>query len=79
VVCSATDPDGDPMVYDWYRYGPLITRSGAIVQYTRDNSIVVFVHASAAPPLDTGWIACRVRDDRGGGRDAGLVPIIIRH
>ena len=81
VVCFATDPDGDTVVYDW-------SSDCRMVKQGRPNDFTLFndldgrlvVHAGACnrAPLDTGWVSCHVRDGRGGGKDAGHVFIIVR-
>ncbi len=76
VVCHATDPDGDQVQYDWVSFGP-VSIGGDIVFNGGDTRVV---HALKSPvlALDTGWVQCFVRDGRGGGADAGRVPIIVQ-
>lgn len=78
VVCRATDPDGDLVVFDWSAYNVLTIR-GALAGsvYNRGDTIVVHALSGSGAPVDTGWVACFVRDGRGGGADAGHVPIIV--
>lgn len=78
VVCRATDPDGDRVVFDWFTYNHLSMGPFGSFVYSRGDTMVVFALPSANAPVDTGYVSCQVRDLRGGGADAGLVPIIIR-
>jgi hypothetical protein len=80
VVCQATDPDGDPVVFDWTSDCRLIKQgaSGQFTAYNRGNTLVVYAGACASAPLDTGWVSCHVRDGKGGGANAGTIRIVIR-
>lgn len=80
VVCHATDPDGEPVEFDWTSDCRLIKRGAAnsFVLYNVGNTLVVYAGACADGPLDTGWVSCDVRDGRGGGARAGTVRIVIR-
>jgi hypothetical protein len=80
VVCQATDPDGDPVVFDWTSDCRLIKQgaTGQFTAYNRGNVLVVYAGACAYVPVDTGWVSCHARDGRGGGADAGIVRIVIR-
>ena len=81
VVCTATDADGDTVVFDWSSDCRLIRKgqrsSGGPTDYNRGNVMVVYAGTCASAPLDTGWISCSARDGRGGGAYAGTVLIII--
>lgn len=70
VVCQATDPDNDTLVYDWITDGSLRVRGaigGEHSLYNTHESFMVFypvpevVHA----PVDTLWVQCFARDRRG--------------
>lgn len=80
VVCHATDPDGEPVVFDWTSDCRLIKQGapGAFTAYQRGSSLVVYAGTCAHAPLDTGWVSCHVRDGRGGGANAGVIRIVIR-
>ena len=80
VVCHATDPDGEPVVFDWMSDCRLIKQGapGQLIVYGHGNTLVVYAGACADAPLDTGWVSCHVRDGRGGGADAGVILIAIR-
>lgn len=80
VVCHATDPDGEPVVFDWTSDCRLIKRDhpNSFILYSHGNTLVVYAGACADAPLDTGWVSCDVRDRRGGGARAGTVRIVIR-
>jgi hypothetical protein len=83
VVCIATDPDGDTLVYDWSSDCRMV-KKGAILPgdltlfNQRAPSLVVYPGACNRTPLDSGWVRCEVRDLRGVLADAGLVRIIVR-
>ena len=83
VVCNATDPDGDTLVYDWYTSG--IVRIKGLRDWdccaifnTHENSQIFFapdsVHISG--PQDTLWVQCAARD-RKGGMDVKLIHFIV--
>lgn len=80
VVCGARDPDGDPVVFDWSSDCRLVkqTDSTDITTYGRGNTLVVHAGTCARAPLDTGWVSCFVRDQKGGGAYAGTIHIVIR-
>ena len=79
IIVSASDPDGDPLVYDWYADGRFRLKDAplGITRYSSpsDSQLVYYVHAVA--PLDTGRIAVFTRDT--SGLDAGvLVQFVIK-
>lgn len=78
VVCHATDPDGDGVVFDWFWYGRLNTGLSDGSALNRGNTLVVRAGTGGAAPVDTGGVSCFVRDRRGGGASAGTVLIVIR-
>ncbi len=80
IVCSATDPDGEPIVFDWRTDCRLLLKdsNGGSAYNRSSNSIVVYVGTCGLTPLDTGWVNCEVRDGRGGGADAGTIRIAIQ-
>lgn len=80
VVCSATDPDGEAVVFDWYSDCRLLLKgfNGSTAFNRNSNSIVVYIGTCGNAPLDTGWVSCEVRDGRGGGAYAGTIPIAIQ-
>jgi hypothetical protein len=43
-----------------------------------DPGLVVYPGACVRATVDTGWVACEVRDGKGGGAYAGTVHIIVR-
>ena len=70
VVLTATDPDGDPLVYDWITDSRLRVRNSRDFDpnhlfNTTENSQVV-VYGASGSPGETGWIQCFARDRRGG-------------
>jgi hypothetical protein len=83
VVCEASDPDGDTLVFDWESDCRLLMKDAlgqpAVYFYnSHDNRIVVYAGSCANAPSDTGGVSCFVRDRRGGGAYAGLVRVVIR-
>ena len=83
VICNATDPDGDTLVYDWITSG-VVRIKGAIgddnfLYNTYENSRIFYApdstHVSA--PQDTFRIQCFARD-RKGKSDAEIVFFIVR-
>lgn len=83
VLCMATDPDGDTLVYDWFSDCRIVKKgssphSGGSLNNQYDPGIVVYPGQCMDAPIDTGWISCGVRDRRGGGSYARIVHIIVR-
>jgi len=81
VVCGATDPDGDTLVYDWSSDCRLVKQGdpyGNFTVFERGRSMVVYAGTCNRAPVDTGWISVEVRDHRGGGVYAGPVFIVVR-
>jgi hypothetical protein len=80
VVCHATDPDGDTLMFDWTSDCRLIKQGapGDYIWYSFSNTLVVYAGACADAPIDTGWVSCYVRDRRGGGAYAGVIRVVIR-
>jgi hypothetical protein len=78
VVCSATDPDGDTLVYDWISDGRLrlkgAPRGGYIFSSPRNSQ--TFYYATPRAPIDTALIRCYTRDQR-GGQDGRVVALIM--
>lgn len=80
VVCHATDPDGDTLMFDWTSDCRLIKRGAPrdLIWYSFSSTLVVYAGACARAPVDTGWVSCYVRDLRGGGAYAGVIHVAIR-
>lgn len=80
VICVATDPDGDSLVFDWTSDCRLIkpVLPGEFTAFNRGNTFVVYGGPCARAPLDTGWVSCEARDGRGGYAYAGIVQIVIQ-
>ena len=85
VICNATDPDGDSLVYDWYSLsGPIVRIKGAlpgqfVLYNTPENSRIFYAPDSqyVAAPQDTFGLECAVRDRRGGTDVSGLRRFIV--
>jgi hypothetical protein len=80
VICGATDPDGDPIVYDWETDGRLQIQGAPHFDnslYDTHEPTRVFYPASVDSPVDTAWIDCSVRDHRGGMATA-TIHLVIR-
>lgn len=81
VVCSATDADGDTVVFDWDSDCRLVKMGrpgGGPLYNSHSGALVVYAGACARAPADTGWVRCFVRDGRGGGAYAGLVTVTVK-
>jgi hypothetical protein len=73
VICNATDPDGDPLVYDWETDGRLtIKGSASPYRYNTFSNAQIFYPNVVNSPLDTAWVECSARDRRGGS-DARVI------
>ena len=70
VFCTATDPDGDTLVYDWYTDARLKINGAngneSWLIHTFDNYRVFYPTKYNYYPVDTAWVQCFVRDVRGG-------------
>jgi hypothetical protein len=78
VVCNATDPDADTLVYDWFTDARLTikgARPGESFLYNTDNNSNVFYPRLTTPP-DTALIDCVARDQRGRSAHATVRLII---
>lgn len=79
VICQATDPDRDPLVYDWTTDARLIpkdARPGDTEIYNMASNSEVFYRSSVTPVSDTAWVRCYVRDHK-GGVDSRRVTLIL--
>jgi hypothetical protein len=80
VVCDATDPDGDTLVFDWNTDSRLTIKGVALGQTYRYNtfsSSQVFYYSFQIDPLDTAWVQCAARD-RKGGSDTRTIRFAMR-
>lgn len=78
VICQATDPDGNALVYDWLTDGRLIIKgnqSNDPELYNSPYNTQVFYHGPVSP-FDSAWVECTVRDGKGGA-DVRLVNILV--
>jgi len=82
VTCSATDPDGDTLVFDWVTDARLIIKGNPPNQYwlydTRIGSQIFYAGPSALYPVDTAWVQCFARDRKGGSTEQ-LIRIKVHH
>ena len=78
VVCSATDPDGDSLVYDWQTDARLnIQGTPTWNKYLNHQPSPrhTFYNANLPNPInDSAWVYCETRDPKGGG--AGRVLFV---
>ena len=80
VVCTALDPDGDILVYDWETDARLIPQGAGYNEYYIYNThskAHTFYRSSVTPVSDTAWVRCFARDRRGMS-DVKVVNIILR-
>ena len=82
VMCKATDPDGNTVVYDWFSDCRLhlkddFLHEGAAYN-THENTQIVYAESCGHAPIDTGWVTCEVRDGIGGGSLSKTVHVIIK-
>ena len=70
VTVTASDPDGDTLVYDWEAYNGLVTKNRANSNdthvYHTSSPSRVFYLVSRPTTYDTAFVFCAVRDVRGG-------------
>ena len=80
VVCQATDPDNDTLVYDWITDGRLNIQGARERNhwlYNTRESFRVFYPNVIYAPVDTVWVQCFARDGRGMSA-AQVVTFVIR-
>ncbi len=82
IICNATDPDADTLVYDWITDGRVIiagANPGENALYnTFQNSRVIYPkNINNGHPLDTLWVQCFARDRRGKD-DNRVVRVFLR-
>ncbi len=70
ITIVATDPDGDPLVYDWEAYNGLVIKGDRLGYGFRYNtfspSMVFYRSPNWSFPNDTAFVLCYARDGRGG-------------
>ena len=69
ITVSATDPDGDSLVYDWDAYNGLLIKGAPrfnSIYNTRSSSMVFYRSPTWPYPNDTAFVFCSARDGRGG-------------
>lgn len=68
VTVFASDPDGDPIVYDWDTDSRLVIKGaqGVVYLYSSPNRSQVFYRSAYPAYSDSAWIYCEVRDRKGG-------------
>ncbi|MCF8354463.1 MAG: hypothetical protein K9H48_08420 [Melioribacteraceae bacterium] len=80
VICNATDPDGDTLVYDWITDGKSRIKGTDYPDWslynTYENWRVVYPKNLNNVPIDTCWVQVFARD-RKGKSDVGLVNFFL--
>jgi hypothetical protein len=67
-IASATDPDGDPLVYDWLTDSRLIIKGNSPSNpelYNSPSPLQIFYYG-AVSTYDSAWVECTTRDGKGG-------------
>ena len=79
VTISATDPDGDELLYDWETDTRLVIKGAPSVVYlfSSPNNSQIFYRSAMAAGDDTVRISCYVRDGK-GGVDAMRIRVPLR-
>src|SRR5438477_11115342 len=78
VILTATDPDGDSLVYDYVSDGRLRLTDAPCVGYIYNSprNSQIFYRGAIVAPYDTALIWCYTRDRR-GGQDGHLIALIL--
>jgi hypothetical protein len=79
MICNASDPDGDAIVFDWYADGRFLLKDApdGVTRYSSPSDSQVVYYVRAVARLDTARIFCYARDRRGG--EAGvLIEFLLR-
>ena len=69
VIASATDPDGDPLVYDWVTDSRLIIKGNSPSNhelYNSHSNLQIFYYGAVPVNADSAWLECTTRDGKGG-------------
>ena len=85
VICDATDPDNDTLVYDWFSLSGSIVKikgahDGDMARYnTYQNSQIFYAPESrfVKAPRDTFGLQCGVRDRKGEGDVSNILLFIV--
>ena len=83
VICSAYEPDGDSLFYDWSCTSGA-TISGAhpitpfILYHTTENIRIFYAPDSVSSQIDSIRVDCHVRDGKGGGKSTWIFVAIIK-
>ena len=83
VVCSAYEPDGDSLFYDWFcTSGAKIKGADNIVPWilyhTKENIRIFYSPDSVSNQIDSIRIDCNVRDGKGESKSTHIFVGIIR-
>lgn len=79
VIVTASDPDGDSLVYDFVTDGRLRLKDAPRVGYIYDSprNWQIFYRGTVAAPYDTALVWCYTRDLR-GGQDGRLIAVFLQ-
>ena len=82
VICSAYDPDGDSLFYDWFCTSGASIKgahpgSQFVLYNTTENIRVFYAPDSIITQIDSIRIDCDVRDGKGGVKSAWVYVRII--
>lgn len=81
VICNATDPDADTLLYDWITDGRLRIKGAHPNDHsmynTYENSRVFYPTQYVNAPSDTPWVQCFARDGKGKS-DTRMVNFTVR-
>jgi hypothetical protein len=68
VTVSATDPDGDSLVYDWDAFNLIVKGAspGDNFIHNTHSTSMVFFRPTTPSPNDTAFVWCTASDQKGG-------------
>ena len=74
ITIFASDPNGDPLIYEWHAHNGLVMKNGSTDEYNGRSPSMVF-YRRATTGIDTAYVWCAVHDAL-WGTDSQWVRIV---